>query len=380
MYSTDNQIDYTLQAILKADAVAKYSYKNGTRVKKGTFYKDANGIERFKPISDFSHIGEEPWPLKYSRFYSKELLKIDNSGHKKIQNLRTILFNIILSNKMEKAEFLRFYKLLKDLYTSKEFPEQLKTTMANELDMSTNDLYILEQQIYHEVVKDERPLLKHCELKLAGDSYLAPYSKYCSEYVRDIKVENLIVGNTYPDVEKSVQKLSLLLQEYLTIKLRNIKLESERKAFLLDTKLINKKFKDLIQITMKNTARFMDKLLVRYKVQLLKQSNNDEIKLQARTGQLKENFEVVSYNIWRYLTKEWMQKELLRYFDQHLDKLMWLSDGYLSSEMLINQGDVMKKYMQMRVKIGVDKKKKVRTLTPVNSDEFYPGVNTGIDL
>lgn len=84
MYSTDNQIDYTLQAILKADAVAKYSYKNGTRVKKGTFYKDANGIERFKPIADFSHIGEEPWPLKYSRFYSKELLKIDNSGHKKI--------------------------------------------------------------------------------------------------------------------------------------------------------------------------------------------------------------------------------------------------------------------------------------------------------
>jgi hypothetical protein len=40
----------------------------------------------------------------------------------------------------------------------------------------------------------------------------------------------------------------------------------------------------------------------------------------------------------------------------------------------------MKEYMNMRTKIGMDVRKKVRTLTPVDSDDFYPGVNTGIDL
>ena len=40
----------------------------------------------------------------------------------------------------------------------------------------------------------------------------------------------------------------------------------------------------------------------------------------------------------------------------------------------------MKNYMHKRTRIGVDKRKRVRTLTPVDSDEFFPGVNTGIDL
>ena len=75
-----------------------------------------------------------------------------------------------------------------------------------------------------------------------------------------------------------------------------------------------------------------------------------------------------------------MQKELLRYFDLNLEKLFWLSEGYQASELLFSQGNVMKEYMNMRTKIGMDVRKKVRTLTPVDSDDFYPGVNTGIDL
>jgi len=95
---------------------------------------------------------------------------------------------------------------------------------------------------------------------------------------------------------------------------------------------------------------------------------------------LKENVEVVSYNIWRLLTKEWMQHELLHYFDTNIDRLKVLSFGYLSSENLTIEGDKMKDYINLKIKIGQDKRKKVRTLYPVDSDEFYPGVNTGIDL
>jgi hypothetical protein len=84
MYSTENQVDFVLQSIIESDLVAKYSYKNGTRVKKGKFYKDPDGKEKFMPIQDFSHINNEPWPLKLSRFYAKELLKIENSGDKKL--------------------------------------------------------------------------------------------------------------------------------------------------------------------------------------------------------------------------------------------------------------------------------------------------------
>lgn len=52
-------------------------------------------------------------------------------------------------------------------------------------------------------------------------------------------MENLIQGNTYPDMERSMHNLSALLLEYLTLKLRNIKLESDRQTFLLNTALIN---------------------------------------------------------------------------------------------------------------------------------------------
>jgi hypothetical protein len=45
MYSNEFQVEFVLQSILKSDLEAKYSYKNGTRVKKGYFYKDDKGIE-----------------------------------------------------------------------------------------------------------------------------------------------------------------------------------------------------------------------------------------------------------------------------------------------------------------------------------------------
>lgn len=67
---------------------------------------------------------------------------------------------------------------------------------------------------------------------------------------------------------------------------------------------------------------------------------------------LKENIEVVSYNIWRFLTKEWMQHELLRYFDTNIDRLKILSFGYLSSENLTTEGDKMKDYINLKIKIG----------------------------
>jgi hypothetical protein len=281
---------------------------------------------------------------------------------------------------MEKSEFLKFYKLLKDVYNSKYFSLELKQTLRNKQDLSLVDFKIVTTEIYEIVMSDERPLMKECELKLAGDNYLAPYSKYCSEYVRGIRIENLVEGNTYPDLQKSIEKVSLLLKEYLIIKLRNIKKESDRKTFLLHTDVINKKFKDLIKITEDNTVRFLKKVYLRYGKKLEEQDGKDKAKYEKRKKQLKENFEVVSYNIWRYLTKEWMQKELLRYFDLHTEKLIWLSEGYLASEMLVNQGNTMKNYMDDRLKISSNPKKMVRTLTPVDSDEFYPGVNTGIDL
>ena len=109
MYANEPQIDYVLQSIIKADNIAKFSYKNGTRIKKGEYYKDANGIERFRHMIDFSHIGEEPWPLKFSRVYAKDLLKNSDSGSKAIQNTREVFFELILNNTMEKKEFLNFY-------------------------------------------------------------------------------------------------------------------------------------------------------------------------------------------------------------------------------------------------------------------------------
>jgi len=74
---------------------------------------------------------------------------------------------------------------------------------------------------------------------LIADSYLSRFSKYCSEYCKGVKAENLMHGNTYPDIERSMHNLSALLLEYLTLKLRNIKLESDRQTFLLNTVLIN---------------------------------------------------------------------------------------------------------------------------------------------
>lgn len=40
MYSSDGQIDFILDAILRSEELTSYSYKNGTRAKKGHFYKD----------------------------------------------------------------------------------------------------------------------------------------------------------------------------------------------------------------------------------------------------------------------------------------------------------------------------------------------------
>ena len=174
--------------------------------------------------------------------------------------------------------------------------------------------------------------------------------------------------------------LSALLLEYLNLKLRNIRLESDRQTFLLNTGLINQKLKDLIWITQKNTESFLLKLNTRYKDTLMNQSDNDPEKYKERVALLKENIEVVSYNIWRFLTKEWMQHELLRYFDTNIDRFKVLSFGYLNSENLSTEGDKIKDYINLKIKIGQDKRKKVRTLCPVDSDEFYPGVNTGIDL
>jgi hypothetical protein len=84
MYSTDNQIDFILQSIIRSEQIANYSYKNGTRVKKGYFYKDEKGVERFKHVADYSYISVEPWPLKLSRTLAKDLLKIPNVGDKKL--------------------------------------------------------------------------------------------------------------------------------------------------------------------------------------------------------------------------------------------------------------------------------------------------------
>ena len=69
--------------------------------------------------------------------------------------------------------------------------------------------------------------------------------------------------------------MSALLLEYLNLKLRNIRLESDRQTFLLNTALINQKFKDLIWITQKNTESFLLKLNTRYKETLMSQSDDD---------------------------------------------------------------------------------------------------------
>lgn len=124
-------------------------------------------------------------------------------------------------------------------------------------------------------MKDSKPLISTCERRLIADSYLSRFAKYCSEYCKDVKVENLIKGNTYPDIEKSMHNLSALLLEYLNLKLRNIRLESDRQTFLLNTALINQKFKDLIWITQKNTESFLLKLNTRYKETLMSQSDDD---------------------------------------------------------------------------------------------------------
>lgn len=72
-----------------------------------------------------------------------------------------------------------------------------------------------------------------------------------------------------------MHNLSALLLEYLNLKLRNIRLESDRQTFLLNTALINQKFKDLIWITQKNTESFLLKLNTRYKETLMSQSDDD---------------------------------------------------------------------------------------------------------
>jgi hypothetical protein len=83
-------------------------------------------VERFRHVQDFSHFSTEPWPLKISRTQARELLQVANVGEKRMQNLRAIFFNLIISNAMEKTEFDAFFVSLKMVYESASFPTSLK--------------------------------------------------------------------------------------------------------------------------------------------------------------------------------------------------------------------------------------------------------------
>lgn len=107
----------------------------------------------------------------------------------------------------------------------------------------------------------------------------------------------MVQGSRYSDIQQSIENLSGLMLEYLNLKLRNIKLESDRQEFLLNTKLINQKFKDLILITQSNTRSFLQKLTTRYRETIMKQSEGNAAKFEQSIKFLTENVEVVSFNI-----------------------------------------------------------------------------------
>jgi hypothetical protein len=331
----------------------------------------------FKSEEDKEHETIEPWPLKATREYAKDLIGAKSTGAAEIQNLRAVLFNWIMQHRVEESEFKSFYNLLKICWKFGKIPLKVKNVLKSKTEDPTPEaLDQLTEELYKSVVVNEFPLITNCEKMMGSDAYLARYSKLCSEYIKGIKVMNLIEGNTYPDLDKSIDKLSQLFKDFLLKEVRRIETEAARKRYMENTKMINAKLKNITNVTIQNTQRFCKTLEARYELKLKQAAKMDEAKYQKRLKFLKENLDVVGYNLWEYMTKQWMVRELLMYFDQHPDELVWFSEGYLSTEMIILRSRKLSEYMKKKIYVGKKKIVGVKTLAPIDATTD-PGVYDG---
>jgi len=308
----------------------------------------------------------EPWPFKASREYAKDLMSAGNSGDPKIQNLRAILYNWIMKHRVEQSEFRSFYELIKKSWNGPYFDRELKNKLMSNKDVDSKILDKLTDELYRAVIVKELPLATNCEKKLGSDAYLATYSKLCSEYTKGIKVDNLIEGNTYPDLDKSIEKLSHLFKDYLSKIVKQIPNERQRKAFMRDTKLINGKLKKITNLCVKNTNSFYETLIKRYGAKMKEAAKNDPAAYKKRLRFLKENLDVVGYNLWGYMTKQWMVRELLEYFDNHISKLIWFSDGYIATEQIVRNSKEIDSYIQEKIAVGKKKFVGIRIMSPID--------------
>lgn len=378
-FSKESQIDLMIEAILKSEKIYKYTYKNGTRIAKGKYVVDKNGKQKFQPLFDLAYLSVEPWPLKFSKTYAKLMIGAISTGDPVIQNLRAILFNWILKHRVEKSEFLKFYKLFQGTLKKDDFPQDAKKLIFSEDDLGKEKLDWLTDKIYNLTVANEKPMRIDCEQKLISDAYLATYSRFCEDYVKGSTLDNLVAGNSFSDLEKSIEKISKLFKEFLKSKIKFLPTQESRKAYMTNTVSLNRKYKQLIELTKKNSDEFFKVMIERYGEKIKQKSADKKIKFDDLKIRFKENFDVLGYLLWEFLTKAWMKWELLHYFDENMFMIYSLCESYLPSEMLYAKAQTIKKYILDKITLDNHKPHGVHLISPID-ETTDPKVYSGLNL
>lgn len=376
-FSNSSQIDLVLESILRSEKIYKYTYKNGTRIAKGTYSVDKDGKQKFTPEMDIEFLNTEPWPLKISKEYAKILMEVKSTGDRKIQNLRAILLNWILKHRVEQKEFLKFYNLLKETLSQKDFPADIKSEIMSDKFIEKTRLDFLTDKIYNLTVANERPIRIDCEQKLISDAYLASYSRFCTEYVKGSNLENLVEGNSFSDLEKSIEKINELFREFLKNKIKFLPNQPSRTEYMTNVEKINKKYKELIALTKKNTDEFFEVLYKRYETKIKERGKTEEDHKKMK-NMFKENFDVMGYLLWEYLTKAWMKNELIHYFDNHTYVIFSLSENFLPSEVLMEKANNIKKFINDKIMLDNDKPHGIHLMSPID-ETTDPVVYSGLE-
>lgn len=377
--SQESQVDLIIDSVLISEVVHKYSYKNGTRVLKGNWVVDQNGKKVFDYRKCYSYLTMEPWTLKASRQHAKMLLKSNSTGDPNIQNLRAIFLNFILKHRVEQNEFKIFYKMFSETYENdKEMPADVKKKISTNFSLTKEELDKLTDKVYNLTMANDKPLRIDCEMKLISDSYLASFSRFCSDYVKGAKLENLIVGNSFPDVEKSIEKISILFTEFLKKKIKSYSDEASRKNYLSNVEKINKKYLKLIELTEKNCDDFFKDLKTIYNQDIEDAAKELKTKKENILSNFKENFDVFGYLLWEFLAKDWMRNEILAYFDTHRSIIKALCMSYLPTEVIVEKAKAIKEYVNRRISFDNTNSDNIHVLSPVDED-MDQEVRNGLD-